>query len=70
MEALGMSNRLLAVCRPLLAELDLQLDSLDSRWLGFGLNKPGAAETPDVPTHLHVVLNGLNGTLTWIGRVR
>ncbi len=44
--------------RDVIIELDMRLDPLDDRWLAFGLNKPGAAETPDVPEGVKVTLIG------------
>ena len=45
-------------------ELSGLLDPLDPRWKSFGLNIPGAEETPDVPTGVSVVLIGPNAAAT------
>jgi len=47
--------------RVLLSELHLTLDPLDSRWVSFGFNKPGAKSTPAVPTNVSTVAVGPNG---------
>ncbi len=39
-------------------ELRMQLDPLDTRWLKFGFNMPGADETPEMPTGLLATLIG------------
>ncbi|MDB6029506.1 MAG: hypothetical protein JWM68_5729 [Verrucomicrobiales bacterium] len=44
--------------RGLVEEMGQFLDPLDSRWLAFGLKKPGAQETPDVVEGLIAVLIG------------
>ena len=44
----------------LVNELSQKIDPLDQRWTAFGLNKPGAKETPDVPTDVIAVLIGSN----------
>lgn len=53
-----LKNRL----RGLVSELGQLLDDNDPRWDAFGLNAPGASETPDVPEAL-VVTAGTPGTL-------
>ncbi len=40
--------------RDVIDELHLRLKPLDRRWLRFGLNMPGAKETPDAPTNVKV----------------
>jgi hypothetical protein len=50
--------------RDLINELVTLLDPMDARWLSFGFNKPGADETPDVPTGLVAVLIGPNAAAT------
>jgi hypothetical protein len=45
-------------------ELRMQLDPLDSRWLKFGLNMPGADETPDQVTGVKVTLIGPTAAAT------
>jgi len=45
-------------------ELSNLLDPLDPRWKAFGLNIPGAQETPDVPTNVMAVLIGPNAAAT------
>lgn len=40
--------------RDLVHELEMLLAPLDRRWLGFGLNMPGADETPDAPENVVV----------------
>ena len=44
--------------RGLIKELSEILDPLDPRWTSFGLNKPGAKQTPDVPENVTVTLMG------------
>ena len=39
-------------------ELGRLIDPLDQRWTSFGLNKPGAKETPNVPENVTVTLIG------------
>jgi hypothetical protein len=41
-----------------ISELNDRLPPLDSRWTAFGLNKPGAAEKPEVPQGVTVTLLG------------
>lgn len=41
--------------RALIDALSHKLSDDDARWLQFGLNKPAADETPDVPSNVHVV---------------
>ena len=48
--------------RGLISELDQLLGDTDPRWDAFGLNAPGAAETPDTPEAL-VLTPGAPGTL-------
>ena len=50
--------------RDLINELATIMDPLDARWLTFGFNKPGADETPDVPTGLSAVLVGPTAAAT------
>jgi len=45
-------------------ELSGILDPFDPRWKSFGLNIPGAQETPDVPEGVQVVLIGPNAAAT------
>jgi hypothetical protein len=61
---------LIKCIRDLIGELEMMITPLDARWLAFGLNKPGAAETPDAPVNLHAVLNGASVTLTWDASAR
>ena len=42
----------------LIQELHMRMDGLDGRWLAFGLNKPGAMETPDEVEHVIATLIG------------
>ncbi len=42
----------------LISELGTVLEPLDARWLSFGLNKPGALETPDTVTDVVATLIG------------
>ncbi|MDB6027772.1 MAG: hypothetical protein JWM68_3995 [Verrucomicrobiales bacterium] len=52
-------------------ELRMQLAPLDSRWMKFGLNMPGADETPDQVTGLKVTLIGPMAAATkWEAAVR
>ena len=52
--------------RGVIDECTQVLDPLDPRWLAFGLNKPGAEETPDVVDGLIAILIGSNaGALKW-----
>jgi hypothetical protein len=44
----------------LFGELDQLLDPLDSRWVAFGFNKPGAKPTPDLPQNVTAILIGPN----------
>ena len=44
--------------RGFIDEANQLLGPLDPRWKAFGLNMPGAKETPDVPTNVSVVLVG------------
>ncbi|MDB6023812.1 MAG: hypothetical protein JWM68_35, partial [Verrucomicrobiales bacterium] len=44
--------------RDLINELDTLIDPMDARWLSFGLNKPGAEETPDAVVGLIATLIG------------
>src|SRR5687768_9287934 len=44
--------------RDMIAELKSRLTPLDSRWVAFGLNKPGAEATPEVPANVVAVLVG------------
>ncbi|MDB6029305.1 MAG: hypothetical protein JWM68_5528 [Verrucomicrobiales bacterium] len=47
-------------------ELHEFLPPLDPRWKSFGLNMPGADETPDVPTNIFAILIGPNAAaLKW-----
>ena len=48
--------------RGVISELDQLLGDTDPRWDAFGLNAPGAAETPDTPEAL-VLTPGAPGTL-------
>jgi hypothetical protein len=41
-------------------ELSGILDPLDPRWKAFGLNIPGAEQTPDVPFNIRFILTGSN----------
>lgn len=38
--------------RALIGELELKLDPLDTRWLNFGLNRPGAEDPPEAPENI------------------
>ncbi|MDB6025358.1 MAG: hypothetical protein JWM68_1581 [Verrucomicrobiales bacterium] len=52
--------------RDVIKELEMRLDPLDSRWIAFGLNRPGAQETPDGVGQLTAVLIGPNAAaLKW-----
>ncbi|MDB6029085.1 MAG: hypothetical protein JWM68_5308 [Verrucomicrobiales bacterium] len=52
-------------------ELRMQLAPLDSRWMKFGLNMPGADETPEQVTGLKVTLIGPTAAATkWEASVR
>lgn len=52
-------------------ELDQKIDPLSSLWTAFGLNKPGAFETPDAPEGLQATLIGPGvGALRWNGAPR
>jgi hypothetical protein len=52
--------------RGLADELDQLIEPLDSRWLAFGLNLPGAEERPDAPENVKVsVIGNTNAALTW-----
>ncbi len=44
--------------RALIGELNLKLGSLDPRWKAFGLNIPGADETPEAPLNVKATLIG------------
>jgi hypothetical protein len=44
--------------RGLISELSQKMGPLDERWLSFGLNKPGAVETPEQVANLVAVLIG------------
>jgi len=37
--------------RGLIGELEQKMGPLDSRWLAFGLNRPGAEDAPDAPVN-------------------
>lgn len=50
--ALQMRKRLTG----LVAELTQLIDPLDERWLLFGLNMPGARQTPDAPENVEAIL--------------
>jgi hypothetical protein len=43
-----------ASLRGLICELNQLIDELDSRWLSFGFNMPGAPEVPAVPENVLV----------------
>jgi len=51
-------EKLKARMRGLIGELDQLLGPLDPRWLAFGLNMPGAVETPDPAESLVLTLIG------------
>ena len=51
-------NALDGTIRLFIAELGVKLGPLDSRWKAFGLNIPGAEETPDKVTGVKVTLIG------------
>lgn len=53
-------NELRLTLRMLVATLTVKMPPLDDRWLSFGLNKPGAEETPPAPEGLEVVVLGPN----------
>ncbi len=48
-------NKLDTTIRAFIGELSLKLGPLDSRWKSFGLNIPGAEQTPDAPTEVTIV---------------
>ncbi len=57
--------------RNVIKELEMQLDPLDQRWIAFGLNRPGALETPEAPTDLSAILIGPNAvSLKWEAAAR
>jgi hypothetical protein len=60
-KALQVKKRL----RCVIAELDLKIGALDTRWLAFGLKQPGLPETPEVPANVRVVVTGLSAEVTW-----
>lgn len=52
--------------RNMIEELNILLEPLDSRWLGFGFNKPGAQQTPDAPEKVQVVvIENKRANITW-----
>jgi len=53
--------------RGLVKELSQLIDPLDNRWTEFGLNRPGAQATPDVPVKVSAVLNATNGVAGEMG---
>jgi hypothetical protein len=57
-------DALIKGARNMINELETLIDPMDARWLAFGLNKPGAQETPDVPTNVMAVLIGPNAAAT------
>ncbi len=62
-----MRNRI----RGLIGELNNTLSPLDPRWLSFGLNMPGATETPDQIEHLQAMFIGPTGVaLKWSASAR
>ena len=54
--------------RTLFTELTMALDPLDSRWVEFGFNKPGALQTPDVPEDVTATLVGATSAAVNWGR--
>lgn len=50
------ASDLQAALRLLLKELGILFDPLDSRWISFGFNKPGAQQTPDQPENVSVTM--------------
>ena len=55
----------------LIQELTMKLDPLDGKWLQFGLNRPGAVQTPDVPQNITAVLIGNSAVaVKWAGAPR
>ncbi len=57
--------------RNMINELATLMGSMDPRWLAFGLNKPGADETPEIPTNLSAILIGPTAAATkWDGSAR
>jgi hypothetical protein len=57
--------------RALLEELRPKLSPLDGRWQAFGFNRPGAKETPPVPTNVSVVLVGETAaSVKWVASAR
>ena len=57
--------------RGLINELTQGIGPLDQRWVAFGLNMPGAAETPDVPVDVHAILiSNTAVTVSWDGAPR
>ena len=62
-----MRNRI----RSLIGELSSTLSPLDPRWLDFGLNMPGATETPDIVEGLKATLLGATtAALKWSASAR
>lgn len=57
--------------RSMIAELRVRLGPLDSRWLAFGLNMPGAQSTPEVPSNVVVVLvSATAASVKWTAAAR
>ena len=57
--------------RGLIKELGQMLTPLDPRWLAFGLNMPGAQETPEAPLNVTAVLIGPNAVaVKWSAAAR
>jgi hypothetical protein len=65
-KALQVKKRL----RCVIAELDLKIGALDTRWLAFGLKQPGLPEIPEVPANVRVVVTGLSAEVTWVNAPR
>ncbi len=57
--------------RGLIEELYQNIDPLDQRWKAFGLNLPGAQETPDIVENVEAILIGPNAAaLKWDNTAR
>jgi hypothetical protein len=57
--------------RGVVMELRQVLDDLDPKWLAFGLNMPGAEETPEAPTNVSASLIAPNtASIKWDGPPR
>ena len=57
--------------RTLLSELHQVLDPMDSKWLAFGFNKPGAKAIPAIPENVFATLIGATSvSLKWDSSAR